>query len=225
MMRISIIVPILNEAATLANFLQPLQPLRQRNCEIIVVDGGSDDASAIIALPFADYVVKSARGRAIQMNMGAAIAQGEVLWFLHSDSIIPADSDQLILHGLEAGGNVWGRFDVRLSGDALMLRIVAAMMNMRSRYSSIATGDQGIFIQREAFLQAGGYPKIALMEDITISRHLKRLSRPVCLRQKLITSSRRWERNGIFRTIVLMWWLRLLYFFGVAPEQLVRRYY
>ena len=225
MVGISVIIPILNEAATLADFLQQLQPMRQRDCEIIVVDGGSEDASAEIAVPFADQVVQSARGRAVQMNTGAQIARGTVLWFLHSDSIIPAEVDQHILQALAASHKVWGRFDVRLSGDALMLRTVATMMNIRSRYSGIATGDQGIFVERDAFLQLGGYPVIALMEDITISRNLKRLSRPLCLQQKLITSSRRWQQNGIVRTIVLMWWLRLLYFFGVKPDCLARRYY
>jgi rSAM/selenodomain-associated transferase 2 len=159
------------------------------------------------------------------MNAGAQVALGDVLWFLHSDSVPPPDADRLIATALQESARVWGRFDVRLSGDQPLLRLVAMMMNARSRLTGIATGDQGIFVKRAAFERVGGYPAIPLMEDIALSRALKKISRPVCLRQRLLASSRRWERDGIVRTILLMWRLRLAYFLGADPARLARIYY
>jgi rSAM/selenodomain-associated transferase 2 len=222
---ISIIMPVVNEGAALEQYLLPLQPLRQRCCELIVVDGGSSDDSVAIASALADRVLSSERGRALQMNSGAGQARGDVLWFLHGDTRVPEDADTLIRSALARPGRVWGRFDVRLSGQQRLLRVVETLMNLRSCVTGTVTGDQGIFIRREAFERVGGYPAIALMEDIAISKMLKRISRPVCLQQRLVTSSRRWQQNGILRTILLMWTLRLLYFFGVSPERLVRIYY
>jgi len=225
MARISIIMPVLNEAETLGECLRDLQALRAQRCELIVADGGSRDRSAVLAAPLADRVVLAPKGRALQMNAGAEQAGGSILWFLHADSRPPPSAARLIREAMAVSGVGWGRFDVRLSGRRPSLRIVETMMNLRSRLSGIATGDQGIFVRRALFERIGGYPSIALMEDIALSRLLKRHGRPVCLRQRLQTSSRRWERDGVWRTILLMWRLRLAYFFGADPARLARMYY
>lgn len=222
---ISIIVPVLNEAAALPGCLQALQPLRRQDCELLVVDGGSTDASVTIARTLADRVLSTPAGRAVQMNAGAQVARGDILWFLHGDSLPPPDAAAPIRAALVESNRCWGRFDVRLSGNRPLLRIVETLMNRRSCLTGIATGDQGIFVRRWAFAQVGGYPAIPLMEDIALSRALKRLSRPVCLRQHLLTSSRRWEQQGIWKTILLMWRLRLAYFLGTDPARLARIYY
>ena len=169
-------------------------------------------------------VISSARGRAIQMNAGAAIARGDVLLFLHADTRLPPNADELILEGLTQSQRAWGRFDVTIEGSHPLLPLVAALMNARSRLTGIATGDQALFVTRDAFNAAGGFPEIALMEDIELSRRLKRISPPLSLRARVTTSGRRWERRGVVRTILLMWRLRLAHFFGTSPESLARRY-
>jgi rSAM/selenodomain-associated transferase 2 len=221
--RLSIVIPVLNEAATLAPALHALAPLREQGVELIVVDGQSHDGTSAVAEGLADQVVHSLRGRALQMNVGAARARGEVLLFLHADTRLPADAPRLIEQAL-ASGAVWGRFDVRIDGSSPMLKLVAALMNRRSRWSGIATGDQAIFVTRDAFDAVGGYPNQPLMEDIELCRALRRIVPPACLAQSVVTSGRRWERHGVWRTIVLMWWLRLLYWLGVSPERLARSY-
>ena len=218
-------LPILNEEAQVAACLGALQPLRGQNCELIVADGGSRDRSVALAGPLADRVVVGPRGRAAQMNAGARQANGDILWFLHADSLPPPDALSLIRAALAGRERGWGRFDVRLSGRRPSLRMVEFSMNLRSRLTGIATGDQGIFVRRDLFERIGGYPPIALMEDIALSRALKRYGRPACLRQRVLTSSRRWERDGIARTILLMWRLRLAYFLGADPDRLARSYY
>lgn len=218
-------LPILNEEAQVAACLGALQPLRGQNSELIVADGGSRDRSVALAGPLADRVVVGPRGRAAQMNAGARQANGDILWFLHADSLPPPDALSLIRAALAGRERGWGRFDVRLSGRRPSLRMVEFSMNLRSRLTGIATGDQGIFVRRDLFERIGGYPPIALMEDIALSRALKRYGRPVCLRQRVLTSSRRWERDGIARTILLMWRLRLAYFLGADPDALARSYY
>ncbi len=221
---LSIVVPILNEAANIAATLEALSALRANGAEIIVADGGSVDDTATLAAPLADRVITSPRGRAIQMNAGAAAAHGDVLLFLHADTRLPRPADTLIREGLAQFGRAWGRFDVSIEGRHPLLPVVAAFMNARSRLTGIATGDQAIFVTRDAFAAAGGYPGIALMEDIELARRLKRISRPLCLRARVTTSGRRWEQRGVLRTIVLMWRLRLAYFFGAKPEELAKRY-
>jgi rSAM/selenodomain-associated transferase 2 len=191
---------------------------------VIVVDGGSSDGTRASAAPLADRVLAAPRGRASQMNAGAAAARGDVLLFLHADTQLPADADRLILDGLDARGRAWGRFDVRIDGAHPLLRVVAGLMNLRSRLTGIATGDQAIFVHRAALATAGGFPPLALMEDVALSATLKRISRPLCLRERVVTSGRRWESRGVVRTIVLMWWLRLRYFLGASPERLARLY-
>jgi rSAM/selenodomain-associated transferase 2 len=222
---ISIIIPTLNEARTIAATLAALQSMRARGAEIIVVDGGSNDGTASICARHADRTLQSPRGRALQMNTGAHAATGEVLLFLHADSLPPEDADLLILKARTSSKQVWGRFDVNITGANPMFRLIAGMMNLRSRLSGIATGDQGIFITRSAFDAAGGFPNIPLMEDIALSKTLKRVSSPICLSSRITTSGRRWEKYGVLPTIVLMWRLRAAYFFGADPAQLAARYY
>ena len=221
---LSIIVPVFNEAQGLAAALTALTPLRQRDVEVIVVDGGSEDASAELARPYADQVLAAPRGRAAQMNAGAVAARSEVLLFLHADTQLPEEADRLVLDRFARSPRSWGRFDVIIAGANPGLRVVAAAINFRSCLSGIATGDQAIFVHRDAFQRVGGFPDIPLMEDVALSQALKRLSRPVCLRAKVTTSGRRWEKHGVLRTILLMWRLRLAFFLGAEPAALARRY-
>jgi rSAM/selenodomain-associated transferase 2 len=217
--KLSIVIPMLNEAARIARALEALAPLRVRGHEVIVADGGSEDGSRELALPLADRVLRAPRGRARQMNAGAAAASGDALLFLHADTRLPANADQLIVHSLKK--KVWGRFDVAIEGRSALLPVIAFFMNTRSRLTGIATGDQAMFVRREAFR---GFPEIALMEDVAFSKAMKRQSPPACLREKAATSGRRWDRHGVLRTIFLMWRLRLAYFLGAAPDELARRY-
>ena len=221
---LSIILPVLDEADIIADALAALAPLRQRGAEVIVVDGGSRDGTVDLARPAADRVIASPRGRAAQMNAGAALARGAVLLFLHADTRLPGNADALVLAGLERSGRAWGRFDIAIAGRSPLLAIVAAAINFRSRLTRIATGDQAIFVSRDVFAAVGGFPDIALMEDVALSRTLKRISRPVCVTAKVTTSGRRWEQRGVLRTVVLMWRLRLAYFLGAEPAALARRY-
>jgi rSAM/selenodomain-associated transferase 2 len=222
-MTLSVIMPVLDEAADIETALRALAPIRARGAEVIVVDGGSSDATAELARPFADQVLKSQRGRAVQMNAGAAAARGDVLLFLHADTRLPDSADRLILDGLAQSHRAWGRFDVRFD-DGGALRLVALMMNLRSRLTGICTGDQAMFVTRAAFDNIGGFPPIPLMEDVTAATLLKRVSRPLCLRARVTTSGRRWRQHGIRRTILLMWRLRLSYFLGADPARLARDY-
>lgn len=224
MSRLSIIVPALDEAAGIAACLAPLQPMRARGAEVIVVDGGSQDDTVALARPLADRVTVAPRGRAAQMNAGAALAAGDTLLFLHADTRLPEAADRIVLEGLAATGRRWGRFDVAIEGGPALLRVVAAFMNARSRLTGIATGDQAIFARAGDFAAAGGYPPIALMEDIALSKAMKRRGPPLCLREKAATSGRRWERHGAVATILLMWRLRLAYFLGADPARLAERY-
>lgn len=220
---LSIIIPVLNEAGTIGECLWRLQTLRKRGVEIIVVDGGSQDATVTLASPLADRVIHSKQGRAVQMNTGATQATGRILLFLHVDTRLPEQAYKTILQSMELP-HVWGRFDVKLSGRHSMFRMIEQMMNLRSGLTGIATGDQAIFVTRSAYDSVGGFPDYPLMEDLEISKRLKKLAFPVCLKAKVITSSRRWEKNGIFRTIGVMWWLRFLYFLGTHPRVLQRAY-
>jgi rSAM/selenodomain-associated transferase 2 len=217
--RLSIVVPVLNEAAGIRATLESLAPLRARGHEVIVVDGGSDDASAALAAPLCDRLLRAPRGRAVQMNAGARAAAGEALVFLHADTRLPPRAAELIFSALQ--DHLWGRFDVAIEGRHPALALVAAAMNLRSRLTGIATGDQAIFVRRADF---PGFPPIALMEDVALSRLLKRRGPPACLRGRVRTSGRRWESRGVLRTVLLMWRLRALYALGVPPQRLARHY-
>jgi rSAM/selenodomain-associated transferase 2 len=221
-MTLSIIMPVLNEAAEIVAALTALAPLRTRGVEVIVADGGSRDGTAALAQPLADRVIASARGRAVQMNAGAAVARGDVLLFLHADTRLPEGADRLVLEGLSSTGKLWGRFDVCFDGGGLGL--IAFMMNGRSRVTGIATGDQAMFVTRTAFESTGGFPAIALMEDVALSVRLKRNGRPLCLRACVTTSARRWRNQGVLRTVLLMWKLRLAFSLGADPAKLARAY-
>ena len=221
---LSIIIPCLNEADGIAGTLAALAPLRARGAEVIVVDGGSRDDTVARAGPLADRVLAAPRGRASQMNAGAACARGAILLFLHADSLLPQAADALIVDGLKRSRRGWGRFDVSIAGGHPLLRLVERLMNLRSRLTGIATGDQAIFVTRSLFTAAGCYPEIALMEDVALSRRLKRHGPPLCLRHRITTSARRWEKHGVVRTILLMWRLRLAYWLGADPHKLAPRY-
>jgi rSAM/selenodomain-associated transferase 2 len=217
--RLSIVIPTLNEAAGIRAALEALAPLRRRGHEVIVVDGGSSDATALVARGLCDRLLAAPRGRATQMNAGVPQASGGALLFLHADTRLPPRADELIFAALAC--SIWGRFDVEIETRHPLLKLVACAMNLRSRLTGIATGDQAIFVRRDAF---AGFPEIALMEDIAFSKAMKRAGPPACLRSRVVTSGRRWESRGVLRTIVLMWRLRLLYFLGARPEDLARRY-
>jgi rSAM/selenodomain-associated transferase 2 len=224
MSKLSIIIPVLNEGEAIAAALDALAVLRALGAEVIVVDGGSRDATIQRARPRADRVILAPRGRALQMNAGAKKAAGDVLLFLHADTNLPPDADHVVLSGLERSGHAWGRFDVKIEGRSPVLRVIAWLMNIRSRLTGIATGDQAMFVRRAAFQAAGGFPAIPLMEDIALCKRLKRVSRPLCLRERVTSSGRRWETHGVFHTMLLMWRLRLAYFFGADPKKLAQRY-
>ncbi len=223
MKRLSVVMPVLNEAGGITATLQALAPLRAAGHEVIVVDGGSQDGTAALAALHASHVLTSAKGRARQMNAGAALAAGDVLLFLHADTTLPAQADVAVLQALARGAR-WGRFDVSITGGAMLFPLVSALMNLRSRLSGIATGDQAIFVERQLFTELGGYANQPLMEDIELSRRLRAHSRPACLRARVATSGRRWLQHGVWRTVLLMWWLRWRYWRGASPEALARAY-
>lgn len=220
----SIIIPVLNEASTIAEQLRRLREQLGTRWELIVVDGGSSDATAARASPHCDHLVQSLAGRSRQMNAGAAVAAGQILVFLHADTRLPADFERQMQAFLTAEKG-WGRFDVQLDDEHPMLRIIGGMMNLRSRLTGIATGDQTFFVRREFFSELQGFREIPLMEDVDFSRRACRRQRPFCSRSRVITSARKWQRNGIFRTMALMWWIRLAYFVGISPATLHRWYY
>lgn len=223
-MRLSIILPVLNEVDRIATSLEGLAPFRARGAEVIVVDGGSEDATLSRVGERADRVIVAPRGRASQMNAGAERARGDVLLFLHADTKLPDDADRAIASALAASARVWGRFDVAIEGRNAGLPLIAVLMNARSRLTGIATGDQAIFVRREAFEAVGGYAEIPLMEDIALSRALKRVSLPACMGERVLTSGRRWEKHGVARTILAMWRLRLAFFLGANPRDLALAY-
>ncbi len=222
-MKVTIVIPVLNESATIVEHLLRLQEFRQRGCDVVLVDGGSTDNTLKLARPHVDQALISEPGRARQMMSGAKYSNSDALLFLHADTRLPPQADSLIKDALETA--FWGRFDVRLSGRHWMFPVIAWFMNKRSRLTGVATGDQAIFVRRSFFESEGGFRDIPLMEDIDLSKRLKAQYAPVCISTPLITSSRRWEENGILNTILLMWKLRILYFMGVSPEKLYRQYY
>jgi len=220
----SIIIPVFNDAIALSALLDQLQPARRQGHEVIVVDGGSDDDPQAVCRDRAEHFTTSLAGRSMQMNAGADVANGDILWFLHADSQLNVIGCIHQILSAIGSGKVWGRFDVRLSGNDWRLRVVEKLMNWRSALTGIATGDQGIFIRHNIFKRHQGYADIPLMEDIELSRRLKKLSYPARCTSRITTSSRRWERNGIIRTILLMWYLRLAFALGVNPVQLKKLY-
>lgn len=223
-MLLSIVIPCLNDAENLQRCLTELAPLRRSDVEVIVVDGGSTDSSVAVARSAADRVIESDPGRARQMNEGARGARGQWLLFLHVDTQLPDDIAHW-LDGLSLTAGDWGFFTLHLSGRQRVFRWIEIMISWRSRLTSIATGDQCLFVKRSLFEMLNGFAVIALMEDIELSTRLKKRAHPRVWRSPVTTSSRRWEENGIVATILLMWLLRLAYFFGVSPLRLHRWYY
>jgi len=214
-----VVVPALNEAQGIAGCLEALAPLRARGHEVIVVDGGSVDGTLELASAWADVLISAERGRARQMNAGARAAKGDALVFLHADTRLPEGADALVLEALRL--HLWGRFDVDIDGRHALLPLVARAMNARSRLTGIATGDQAIFVRRAAF---AGFPELELMEDVAFSKAMMARGAPACLRDRALTSGRRWEKGGVLRTVALMWRLRLLYALGASPQRLAREY-
>ena len=223
-MRVSIVIPCLNEAATIRAALTRLHCFRARGAEVIVVDGGSDDGTPELAREYCDAVLQSPRGRAKQMNVGALRATGDLLLFLHADTRLPDDADVVVRSALERPHHRWGRFNVGIEGRHWLLPVIARLMNWRSRVTGIATGDQAIFATRATFHEAGGFRELPLMEDVDLSARLRAVCAPVCLRQKVMTSGRRWESGGVLRTVFLMWRLRFAYWLGADPAALALRY-
>ena len=223
LMKVSIIIPVLNEAAQIADALSELQSCRDQGHEVIVVDGGSTDDTMSRAGSSADKLLQADTGRGLQMNRGVDAAEGDVLLFLHVDTRLPETALTQIIEAVE-DGHYWGRFNVRLSGEHFLFRIIERMMNLRSCVTGVATGDQAIFVSRESIDIIGSYPQLPLMEDVVFSKRLRDLGWPACIRQRVLTSSRRWEHGGILRTVFLMWRLRLLFFFGVPAEKLAKQY-
>jgi rSAM/selenodomain-associated transferase 2 len=222
--RLAIIVPVLNEATCIASALAALQPLRARGARLIVVDGGSQDDTIALARTLADEVIISDRGRARQMNAGARHARdADALLFLHADTRLPEDADRLIADAIQ-GGARWGRFDVRIDGRSPWLAVVAALMNLRSRLTGICTGDQALFVERRLFDDLHGYADVPLMEDIEFCRRARAVSSPAAIARPVVTSGRRWEQRGVWRTIRLMWSLRWRYWRGEDPAALAREY-
>lgn len=222
-MNISIIIPAFNEENGIVGLLASLQGLRGAGHEVLVIDGGSTDSTQSLAQPLCDKLIRTPKGRALQMNGGARQSAGDMLWFLHADSILPEET----LDGLPAllEKTSWGHFDVRLSGKQGVYRVIESLMNLRSGLTGIATGDQAIFVRRDLFWKVGGFSEIPLMEDISLSKKLGRIMRPARSKLRIQTSSRRWEQSGVVSTVLLMWWLRLQYFIGVDPELLAKKYY
>ena len=221
--RLSIIVPVLDEAAVIVATLDALAAPRAAGHEVIVVDGGSADETLALSRDRADSAIAGPRGRARQMNAGAKHARADVLLFLHADTRLPRFGVERITSVVSKGA-AWGRFDVRIEGRSPMLAVVAALMNARSRLTGIATGDQAMFVRRDLFERIGGFPDQPLMEDIELSRRLRACAPPACLRERVVTSGRRWESRGVWRTIVLMWRLRWRYWRGAPADELARAY-
>lgn len=216
-------MPVLNEEGGIERSLAMLQAWRRAGAELVVVDGGSTDRTRALAAPLCDRLIAAPRGRAAQMNAGAAASSGRLLLFLHADTSLPRAARDL-LEDCARGPETWGRFDVHLDGRHRFLPVIAALMNWRSRVTEVATGDQAIFVTRALFERCGGFPALPLMEDIALSKRLRRLQPPRCLRARVTTSGRRWEQGGVLRTVLLMWGLRLAYFVGVDAGRLARWY-
>ncbi|MBL1321824.1 MAG: TIGR04283 family arsenosugar biosynthesis glycosyltransferase [Methylophaga sp.] len=222
MAEISIIIPTYNEEVGIIIFLTKLQAFRPQ-CELILVDGGSDDDTVSLVEDLVDDVVRSDKGRALQMNVGAAMASAPILLFLHADTCLPSDAIETIQQSKDKGFS-WGRFDIKLTGKSAVLSLVAWMMNKRSCLTGIATGDQALFVDKALFEQLDGFAEISLMEDIELSSRLKKHGKPYCIKKKVLSSGRRWLSFGVVKTVLLMWWLRLRYFFGANPTKLEQLY-
>jgi rSAM/selenodomain-associated transferase 2 len=221
---LSIIVPVHNHARTIGPVLQALRPFSDRNAEIIVVDGGSTDDTAILARPLADQVIRSQPGLAQQMNEGAKVASGFIFLFLRPETTLPQDADTQVMYGRSRDTSVWGRFDLRIKGHHMMLPLVARFLNWRSRASGLATSDQAIFVQRETFFRVGGFKPMPVMADIELCQRLKAISPPICVTSRVTVPGDRYDRDGIWKTLRATTAMRWRYRMGAKPEALAKRY-
>jgi len=220
---VSVIVPTLDEASGIAQTLAALRRQTEPVLELIIADGGSTDGTADVARPLADRVIAAQRGRARQMSSGASVAAGDVLWFVHADTV-PGEGAVAAIRAAVRGGQCWGRLRSRLDGRRWPFRVIERFIHWRALATGISTGDQTLFVTRDAFERVGGFPDLPLMEDLAITRALRRIQWPAACPVNATTSSRRWERDGIWRTVRLMWWLRLAFWLGADPARLARRY-
>ena len=225
MQSFSIIVPVLNEEVFLTRYLNVFRRFLNDGHEIIIIDGGSSDNSARLTQELGCKVLISKPSRGLQQHVGALQSENEILLFLHADTNLPNDAFSLIHQALKSSNKSWGRFDVSFSNSSLIYKIIAWMMNKRSCLTGIVTGDHIIFTTRSSYFKSGGFADIPIMEDIDISKRLKLISKPICLKHKVVTSSRKWEQQGVSKTIIKMWCLRTLFFFGVSSKRLARLYY
>ena len=219
---VSFVIPILDEQDAVASLLRYLRAGFPA-AELIVVDGGSADRSVSRAMGLCDQLLLAERGRALQMNLGGRASSSDYLCFLHADSLPGVSAGQL--QGCLASEPPWGFCRVRLSGGRRAFRIIEWFMNQRSRLTSVATGDQMLFLRRSLFEDSGGFDDIPLMEDVAYSKRLRRVARPLIIPQPVQSSSRRWEQRGVVRTVLSMWGLRLAYAMGVSPRRLWEHYY
>jgi rSAM/selenodomain-associated transferase 2 len=221
---LSIIVPVHNQARSIGAILHALKSFRDRGAEIIVVDGGSNDDTAMLARPLADQVIRSPRGLGLQMNEGAKVANGFIFLFLRPETKLPPDADTQVMYGRSRDTSVWGRFDLRLAGRHMMLPLAARYLNWRSRMSGIASGEQAIFVQREAFFRIGGFRHMPVMEDVDLCQRLKAISPPICVASRVTAPGERFDRDGMWKTLRAMWAMRMRYRMGAKPDDLAKRY-
>ena len=223
------IIPALDEEASIARVIRSCREAGP--CEVVVVDGGSRDRTVEIARGEADAVIAAPRGRAAQMNAGAAVARGEVLLFLHADTLLPGRSVPAVLDALQDPEVIGGAFRVRLAASPGAGRYVRAtlgvtgrMIGARAAVSRSYSGDQAIFARAEAFRAVGGFPEIPLMEDVELSRRMRRAGKTVLLPLRVETSGRRWEAWGPLRTVLFMWRLRIGHLLGRTPSRCADAY-
>jgi len=224
MLKLSIIIPVLNEETCLINNQEKLKSLLADGHEILVIDGGSQDKSVKIANAIGCKTLITKASRGYQLHFGAKHSKNELLLFLHADTLLPSNAAELILQALTPTNNHWGRFNIKFSNPNLVFSVVAWFMNKRSYLTAIVTGDQAMFIKRDSYFICGGFPDFPIMEDIEISKRLKMMALPICLSDEVISSSRKWETQGVLKTIIKMWCLRLMFFLGVSTEKLAKSY-
>lgn len=221
---LSIIVPVHNHAHSIGTTLLALRPFRDRNAEVVVVDGGSTDGTPMLARPLADQVIRSPLGLARQMNEGAKVANGFIFLFLRPETALPLDADTQVMFGRSRDTSVWGYFDLRIRGRHMMLPLVARFLNWRSRSSGLATSDQAIFVQRETFYRIGGFKPMPVMADIELCERLRAISPPICVTSRVTVPGDHYDRDGILKTLHAMTAMRWRYRMGAKPEDLAKRY-
>ncbi len=225
MQKFSFIIPVLNEESFFVEQTKIFTSLLEQGHEVIVVDGGSTDQSVVIAEQIGCICISTNPSRGHQLHIGAKKSSNQILVFMHADTLLPPSGLGNIRNVMEKANNYWGRFNVVFTNQKLVFKVIAWFMNKRSCLTGIVTGDHTFFMKREIYFNSGGFSDIPIMEDIELSKKLRKYSRPVCLSEKVITSSRKWEQQGVLKTILLMWYLRLLFYVGVPAEKLAKRYY